>query len=93
MLALKRSKSFSVIVTIVTVDHTGREASAVKQCSGFDNKCRIVLPTLPELRLFDRLRGERLLGRMLRTPMMGRRMMRTVRRSADTEGGANHEPP
>jgi hypothetical protein len=74
----------------VTVDHPGRETGPIQQHFGFDNDCRIVLLPLSELRLLDRLGGERLLRRLMR--MMGSRTMRMVRGGTNTKSGTKQKP-
>src|SRR5262249_50069975 len=81
-LTLKCSHGFSVIVAVTTVDHTGRKTSTVEQSFGFNDKRRIVLLALPDLRLYNRRSSQ----------WLPRRMPRMVWRGADAEGGANQEP-
>jgi len=63
--------------------HAGRKARSVERYLGFHNKRRIVLLALPELRLFDRLSGD----------WLPHRVVRTARRGADAEGSTNQKPP
>jgi hypothetical protein len=67
----------------MAIDHAGREAGTVEQYLGFDDECGTGLLAWRELRLFDRLRGER------RRRMA--QMSLVARRRANEEAGAKQE--